>query len=319
LVRCDESNKVCNLEQFVIFIRTMDLNRALTFVRVVEDGGFTAAARALRVPKSSVSRSVALLEAELGVRLLQRSTRKVQLTDAGQIYYDQASRALAALVDAAAAVTDLQSSLRGTLRITAPADASAGLLAPIIARFVEQHPAVYVECVLTGRVVDLVAEGIDFAFRAAAITDSSLVARKLAPLDGSLYAAPSYLARHGAPTQVADLAGHECVLFRGDRGRTRWTLSSASGEENVQVHGAISADDFAFVHQACLEGAGIALLPQFLAKPSFARGELARVLPGHLGIRGDWHLVYPTGRYLPRRAAAFRDFMLAALGPTPTA
>jgi DNA-binding transcriptional LysR family regulator len=292
----------------------MDLNRALTFARVVEDGGFTAAARTLRTPKSSVSRAVALLEEELGVRLLQRSTRKVELTEAGRVFYDRASRALAGLEDAEAAVSDLQASLRGAVRVTAPPDAGAGILAPVVARFVERHPAVQVELVLTGRVVDLVAEGIDFAFRAAKISDSSLVARKLAVRNGALYAAPSYLARRAEPERVADLAAHESLLFRADHGRARWTLTGPGGEESIDVRGAISADDFAFLREAAVHGSGVALLPQFLAAPSVARGELVRLLPDYIGMRGEWHLVYPSGRYLPRRAAVFRDFVLAELG-----
>jgi DNA-binding transcriptional LysR family regulator len=305
------------IELTVAKIRTMDLNRAVTFVRVVEDGGFTAAARVLGVPKSSVSRSVSLLEEELGVRLLQRSTRKVQVTEAGRVFYDRASRALAGLEDAEAAVSDLQSSLRGSVRLTAPPDAAAGILAPLIARFVELHPAVHVECVLTGRIVDLVAEGVDFAFRASKITDSSLVARRLSARDSGLYAAPSYLARRAAPARVADLAGHDCVIFRADQGRARWTLDGPEGEEHVEVQGRVSADDFAFVHRAVVHGAGIGLMPRFIAEPSVARAELTRVLPNYLGLRGVWHLVYPTGRFLPRRAVAFRDFVLAELGSAP--
>jgi DNA-binding transcriptional LysR family regulator len=262
---------------------------------------------------------VALLEEQLGVRLLQRSTRKVQLTEAGRLYYDRASHALAALEDAEAAVSDLQSSLRGVVRLTAPADAATGILAPLISRFVERHPGVHVDCALTGRIVDLVAEGIDFAFRAAPISDSSLVARKLSMLESSLYAAASYVSRRGAPTRIAELATHDCVLFRGDHARALWTLLGPNGEESVEVHGPINADDFAFVHQACVQGAGVALLPRFLAEPSIARGELVRVLPAVSGVRRAWHLVYPTGRYLPRRVAAFRDFVLSELGAKPDA
>lgn len=298
----------------------MDLNRALTFARVVEDGSFTAAARNLRVPKSSVSRSVTLLEEELGVRLLQRSTRKVQLTEAGRVFYDRASQALAGLEDAEAAVSDLQSSLRGTVRITAPSDAGVWIVAPIVTRFVAMHPGVHVELVLTGRVVDLVAESVDFALRAAALTDSSLVARRLAPRHSGLFASPRYLERHPAPTSVAELAAHDCVMFRGALGRARWTLTGPDGDETVDVHGPISADEFAFVHQAAVQGAGIALLPEFLASPGVgcARGELVRVLPEYTGLRGSWHLVYPSGRYLPRRAIAFRDAMLAELAAPPS-
>jgi DNA-binding transcriptional LysR family regulator len=295
----------------------MDLNRTLTFARVVEDGGFTAAARTLHVPKSSVSRAVTLLEAELGVRLLQRSTRKVQLTEAGRVFYDRASHALAGLEEARAAVTDLQSSLRGTVRVTAPPDAGAWILAPIVARFVAQHPGVRVEGVLSGRIVDLVAEGVDFALRAAPLVDSSLVARRLAPRAAGLFAAPSYLARQRKITQVADLAQQHCLLFRGDHGRARWTLFGPGGEESVEVGGPVSADDFAFLYEAALHGTGVALLPKFLAEASVERGELVRLLPEYEGQRGVWHLVYPSGRYLPRRASAFRDFVVSEIGAAP--
>ncbi len=294
----------------------MDLNRASTFVRVVEEGGFTAAARALHLPKSSVSRSIALLEEELGVLLLQRSTRKVELTEAGRLFYDQASRALAGLEDAEAAVTDLQRSLRGSVRVTAPADAGVWILEPLVSRFVDQHPGVNVEVLLTGRVVDLVAEGVDFALRAAKITDTSLIARRLEPRPAALYAAPSYLARRPAPTSWAALAEHECVLFRGDHGRASWRLSGPAGDEVVEVRGRVSSDDFVFVHRVTVSGHGIGLMPTFLALPSVERGELVPVLPSYQGPLGVWHLVYPSGRYLPRRAVAFRDLVISELGAT---
>jgi DNA-binding transcriptional LysR family regulator len=297
----------------------MDLNRAATFVKVVDEGGFTAAARALRVPKSSVSRAVALFEEELGVLLLRRSTRKVELTEAGRLFYDSASRALSGLEEAQAAVTDLQGTLRGTVRVTAPADAGVWILGPVVARFVERHPCVHVDVVLTGRIVDLVAEGIDFALRAAKVVDANLVARKLVPRDAGLYAAPSYLARRPAPERIADLAGHDCVLFRAERGRAEWVLSGPNGEESVEVHGRITVDDFVFVQLATRLGLGVALMPKFLGDPSVERGELVAVLPGYFGPRGLWHLVYPSGRYLPRRAAAFRDHVLAELGAPASA
>jgi DNA-binding transcriptional LysR family regulator len=292
----------------------MDLNRALTFARVVEEGGFTAAARALHVPKSSVSRSVALLEEELGVLLLQRSTRKVQLTEAGRLFYDRASRALAGLEDAESAVSDLQGSLRGIVRVTAPADAGVWLLAPLVARFVARHPDVHVDLVLSGRVVDLVSEGIDFALRAARITDTSLIARRLASREMRLYAAPSYLERHAPPKTLDELSTHDCVLFRGDHGKGRWTLLCPGGEKNIEVHGPVSVDDFVFVQRATILGVGIGLMPQFLGAPHVASGELVEILPGHRAPLATWHLVYPSGRYLPRRAVAFRDFILEELG-----
>jgi DNA-binding transcriptional LysR family regulator len=292
----------------------MDLNRAGTFVKVVEEGGFTAAARALELPKSSVSRSIALLEQELGVLLLRRSTRRVDLTEAGRLFYDRAARALAGLEDAQAAVTDLQGSLSGTVRVTAPADAGVWILGPLVAKFVEQHAAVHVDVLLSSRVVDLVAEGVDFALRAAPIADTSLVARRLAPRDTGLFAAPRYLAKRGTPSRPAEVSAHDCVIFRADHGRAQWRLSGPRGDEVVEVRGRITADDFVFVHQAAVCGLGIALMPKFLAAKSVERGELVPVLPAYQGFRGTWHLVYPSARYMPRRASAFRDLILGELG-----
>src|SRR4051794_4593821 len=242
----------------------MDLNRAAIFVRVVDEGGFSAAARALRLPKSSISRGVSLLEEELGARLLQRSTRKVHLTEAGTAFYDRASRGIAGVEEAAAAVTELQGSLRGTVRLTAPVAAGVWMVAPVIARFVAMHPAVHVDAILTGRVVDLVAEGVDFALRAGVIRDSSLVARKLGRPEITLYATPAYLARKGTPRRVEELASHDCVLFRGDRGRATWVLVGPDGDKTVGVTGPVGGDDFTFVQRIVLAGVGIGLLPSFL-------------------------------------------------------
>jgi DNA-binding transcriptional LysR family regulator len=292
----------------------MDLNRAAIFVRVVDEGGFTAAARTLHLPKSSVSRAVSLLEEELGARLLQRSTRKIRLTEAGTTFYERASRGIAGVEEAAAAVGDLQASLRGPIRITAPGDAGVWLLAPLVSRFVELHPTVHLDVVLTQRVVDLVAEGVDFALRAGTLRDSSLVARKLGRVEAGLYAAPSYLARRGTPGRVADLARHDCILFRADRGRVTWTLNGPDHEERVEVTGPVAGDDFSFLHRIVLGGTGIGLLPSFLCRAAVDEGGLVRVLPRYAWrTAGSFHLVYSSARYLPHRAAVFRDFLLAGL------
>jgi DNA-binding transcriptional LysR family regulator len=292
----------------------MDLNRAAVFVRVVDEGGFTAAGRALRLPKSSVSRSVALLEEELGARLLQRSTRKLRLTEAGSAFYERASRGLAGVQEAAAAVADLQGLLRGPIKITAPSDAGVWLLAPLVARFVADHPGVHIELILTARMVDLVAEGFDFALRAGVLADSRLVARRLRASPLGLYAAPDYLQRRGTPLKVIDLTNHDCVMFRPDRGRSRWKLTGPEGEQTLDVRGPVGADDFTFLQRMVAAGAGIGLLPGFLCQAGVGRGELVRVLPDYAWAAGDFHLVYPSARYLPQRAATFRDFLLEELG-----
>jgi DNA-binding transcriptional LysR family regulator len=292
----------------------MDLNRAAIFVRVVDESGFTAAARALRLPKSSVSRSVALLEEELGARLLQRSTRKLRLTEAGQAFYERASRGLAGVQEAASAVADLQGLLRGPIKITAPADAGVWLLAPLVARFVADHPAVHIELALTGRMVDLVAEGFDFALRAGQLADSRLVARRLRAAALGLYASPAYLKQRGTPAKVAELVDHDCVMFRSERGRARWTLAGPDGPETLDVRGPIGADDFTFLQRMVAAGAGIGLLPGFLCQAGVEHGDLVRVLPAYALAAADFHLVYPSARYLPHRAAVFRDFLVDELG-----
>lgn len=293
----------------------MDLNRIAVFVRVVEDQGFTSAARALGLPKSSVSRAVALLEAELGVRLLQRSTRRVSLTEAGGAFYERASRGLAVVAEAAAAVADMQGALRGLIRMTAPVDAGDRLLGAPLARFVRRHPRVHVELVLTGRLVDLVEEGFDLALRAGALRDSALVARKIGESEGGAYASPRYLARRGAPARVEDLARHRCVLFRPTRGRALWALTGPAGEERVEVGGPLGADDLSFVRRALLAGVGVGLLPTFLCARDVERGRLERVLPAYRAFAAPLHLVYPSAHYVPRRVAALRDFLLASLVP----
>jgi DNA-binding transcriptional LysR family regulator len=291
----------------------MDLNRVAVFVRVVEEQGFTAAAKALGLPKSSVSRGVGLLEAELGVRLLQRSTRRVSLTEAGGAFYERASRGLAGVEEAAAAVADMQGALRGPIRMTAPVDAGERLLAMPLARFVRRHPKVHVELVLTGRVVDLVEEGFDLALRAGLLRDGSLGARKLGESEGGVFASPRYLAKRGTPAQVEDLARHRCVLFRPTRGRAIWALAGPAGEERVEVSGPLGADDLSFVRRSLLAGVGLGLLPAFVCAHDVERGRLERVLPAYRAFSAPLHLVYPSARYVPRRVTVLRDFLLASL------
>jgi DNA-binding transcriptional LysR family regulator len=292
----------------------MDLNRVAIFARVVVDGGMSAAARTLRVPKSTVSRAVSLLEEELGVRLLQRSTRKMSLTDAGTAFFERASRGLTGLEEAAAAVVDMQGALRGPIKITAPADAGAWLLGPLITRFVQLNPGVLIDAVLTARLVDLVEEGFDLALRAGQLRDSTLVARKLGAVDPGLFASPAYLARKGTPTTVPELSRHECVLFRAPGGHATWSLVGPAGEESVDVTGAIVGDDFLFIHRLLVLGGGVGLLPAFLGAAECASGALVRVLPRHCLRGGPLHLVYPSTRYLPQRVVSFRDFILGELG-----
>jgi DNA-binding transcriptional LysR family regulator len=294
----------------------VDLNLVAVFLRVVELKSFTAAAEALGLPKSSVSRSVARLEESLGVQLLRRTTRTVSLTEAGTTYVREASAALAALEDAHATLSQLDRRPQGTVRITAPADLATLVLADIGTRFVQRNPGITLEFLLTTRMVNLVDEGVDLAVRAGPMRDSSLKARRVNGLEARLVAAPSYLEAHPAPTRLTELAQHACVLFRPRRGQTEWALVGPDGPERVEVRGPIGGDDFTFVRAAALAGAGIALVPALLCEQDVARGKLVRVLPAYRTAASPLHVVWPAARQVLHRVSLVRDWLVSSLGST---
>lgn len=303
------------LRRIVAMLRTMDLNRLSAFVRVVRDGSFTAAAASLGLPKSSISRSVAQLEHDLGVRLLHRTTRRLHVTDAGAAFYDRVSHALSDIDEATTAAADTQAEPSGAVRVTAPPDLAVWVLAPIVAKFVRRHPKIRVELSLSGRVVDLAAEGVDFAVRAGPLRDSSLIARRIGELRAVAYASPKYIARRGAPIDVGDLAQHACVLFRSATGTSTWRLVGTDGKtSSVEVMGAVAADDLSFVRKAVLAGCGIGLLPTFLCARAQRAGQLVRVLPEWEVSGAPLHLVYPSARFVPQRVILLREYFLRELG-----
>jgi DNA-binding transcriptional LysR family regulator len=291
----------------------MNLRRVSLFVQVVDHAGITAAARALGVPKSAVSQAVTALEHELGVRLLNRSSRSVSVTEAGAALHRRASPALEALDEARAEAVDTQGPLRGHVRLTAPVEVGTRLLEPVISRFLVSHPGVKLEVLLTTRVLDLAEEGIDLAVRGGPIDDESLIARRLGTQDAGLFAAPAYLRARGTPRRVTDLVNHDCIVVKPVNGRGTWSLMSARGAQPVEVAARLGVDHFAFAVRAATSGVGVALLPLFLCETEVTSGQLVRVLPG-VGLRDTvLQLVYPSGRYLPRAVAALRDALLAEL------
>jgi DNA-binding transcriptional LysR family regulator len=286
----------------------VDYNRTALFVKVVKAGSFTAAATAAGLPKSSVSRAVSQLEKELGVRLLQRTTRKLALTEVGQSFYDTVSASVSAIEHAGTAARDRGPAPTGTVRLTAAPD-SVGL-APLLAQFMRKHPGIRIELVLTSRFVDLVAEGIDIAVRAGRLADSSLVGRRIGTTEGALMAAPAYLRRRGRPRSIADLAAHDWVLFRATGGRASLTLTGPDGDRTVEVEGALVADNMAFCRAAAEAGIGIALLPIPAVVESLAAGRLEQVLPGWSYGGASLSILLPTGRHVPARVALLRDFLV---------
>ena len=294
----------------------MDLNHVAVFARVVELESFTAAAAQLGLPKSSVSRTVARLEDELGVRLLQRTTRKLHLTEAGQAYYERARVGLNGLEEAASAATNMSTEPRGTVRLSAPGDIGALHLADLVARFVRQYPLVQVEISLSSRFVDLVAEGFDLALRAGKMSDSNLVVRRIGTDSLGLFASTSYLRKRGRPKTLAQLALHECVLFRAKNGKCDWNLTGPDGVETVTVRGSVNVDDMSFVQQAVNAGVGIALLPCVAVKLAARRGAVprpVRLLPEYSVTGGSLSVVSPSARFQPASVLAFRDFLVADL------
>jgi len=291
----------------------MDLNRAALFVQVVKAGSFTAAAAAVGLPKSSVSRSVSQLEKELGVRLLQRTTRRLALTEVGQSFYESVSGSVLAIEEAGSTARDRGPAPTGTIRMTAAPD-SLGL-APLLAQFMRKHPGIRIELVLTSRFVDLVAEGFDLALRAGRLPDSSLVGRRIGSAESALLASPAYLRRRGRPRSMADLAAHDWVLYRATGGHTMITLTGPDGgEDSVEVTGSLIADNMMFCRAAAEAGVGIVLLPIPACVESLHGGRLEQVLPGWIYRGSSLSLLLPTGRHVPARVALLRDFLVAEMG-----
>jgi DNA-binding transcriptional LysR family regulator len=291
----------------------VDYNDIPVFIRVVETGSFTKAADALGLQKSSVSRSITRLEHDLGVRLLQRTTRQLGLTDAGQTFYERVRGALQGFDDAATTVRELGSEPRGTIRVTATPGAAALGLADAIASFSALYPSITVEVDLTPRTVDLVSEGFDLALRAGRLADSTLIAKKVGSTDLALFASPAYLKAHGRPRTADELAKHRCVLFRGRAGRASWDLRGPDGEVTVEVHGPINCNEIEFAMHAAIAGGGIVALPPQLARDWFARGSLQIVLEDHHLKGADLHVVLPSLAFVPARVALFREHLVREL------
>jgi DNA-binding transcriptional LysR family regulator len=289
----------------------MDLNRTNTFVRVVESGGFTRAAHQLGLPPSSVSRSVARLEDELGITLLERTTRKVALTDAGRAYFERARDALAGLAEANALALDAAREVHGLVRVALPIELGSKF-GPSVAAFGQAHPRIRVEVTLSPSGADLVGDVVDLAVALGRLPDSSLVARKLGDSIYQLYAAPSYLAARGAPKTIAELERHDGVAMRAIAGRARWELTGPRGEARVDIPVRLAADHHQLILDVTRAGLGIALLPAFIAAPDVATGALQEVLPRYSATE-PLHVVHHASRYLPRRVVLFRDFVAASL------
>ncbi|MCA9608731.1 MAG: LysR family transcriptional regulator [Myxococcales bacterium] len=293
----------------------MDLNALRVFAKVVEAGSFVGASRELDVPKSTVSRRVSELEAKLGARLLQRTTRKLRLTDAGRAYYEHAARALVEVEAAERAVTQLAEVPRGRLRVTTPLN--FGFLAPIVVSFTARFEEVEVDLVGTDRVVDLVEEGFDLAIRAGRLRDTSVVASRIGALERYLVASPSFIAAHGAPKRPDDLRALECLVFSGSSDGASWRLTRAKQTRTVRVQGRLVVNDFEFLEEAARAGLGVALLPAHHAVEDLREGRLVRLLPGWCSSEQPISVVYPSARHLAPKVRAFIEHLREQMTPPP--
>ncbi|HWU88209.1 MAG TPA: LysR family transcriptional regulator [Kofleriaceae bacterium] len=294
-------------------MKDLDLNELRVFVRVVDRGAFAVAARELRVPTSTVSRTVARLEERTGTRLLQRTPRSVRATSEGHALYASVSEAVGALERAAHALEPATRTPKGILRVTAPTEIDSTFLADVAVTFGERYPLVQIELALTNRAVNLVDEGFDVAVRAAGrLPDSSLVAKKLGDLEHALYASPHYLERHGAPSCPADLGDHRCIVFRAKDLVKTWRLHDDKQAIDVPVRARMGGDDFSYLRAAVVAGGGIALMPRLVCSKDELAGRLVRVLPSFAAKGAGLYVMYPSTAHVPARVTAFRNVVVAA-------
>jgi len=293
----------------------VDFNEIAVFTKVVQAGSFTAAAKQLGMPKSTVSRKVSDLEQRLNARLLQRTTRKLSLTDAGRTYFDYGVRIVNEIDAAESAVSSLQDKPRGLLRVTVGPNSS--FLADIVADFMKRNPEVQLEVLSTGRNVDLVEERFDVAIRAGALADSSLVARRLGNVTWFLVATPAYLKKKRRPRTPEDLKDHDCLLFGTGSTAVELRLENGDDAAHVAVSARLLVSDFDLVYAAATAGLGIAMLPAFRCIDDLREHRLERVLRDWAPPAIPVHIVYPSARHVSAKVKSFVEYVQQRMTPPP--
>lgn len=281
------------------------------FATVVDQGGFTDAARKMGISKSAVSKHVSSLEGRLGARLLNRTTRRVSPTEIGLAYYDRARRVLNDAGEADALVSSMQSAPSGLMRISVATDFGVNHLSPILGQFLHEYPDITVNMVLNNRYVELISEGFDLAIRIGDLEDSSLRARKLAETSKRMIASPGYFQKYGRPQKIDDLNEHKLLHYSNQSSGNVWKLRAPSGEKRqVRTAGWLSVNDGQSLLNAAIAGLGIAYLPDFLYADAMKQGLVEEAIPDlpveNLGI----YAVYPPGRFTQPKVRAFIDFLV---------
>ncbi len=290
-------------------LREMEL-----FVRVVETGSFSAAARNLTLGQPAVSKTIAGLEDRLGVRLLVRSTRQLSPTEAGMAFYERALRAIAEANEAEAAAQGAGAGLEGRLRICSPVTFARVHLVPKLGTFLDAHPKLRLELVMDDRVIDLVAENIDAGLRMGTLTDSALKARKLAQADRLVVASPAYLARRGVPSTPADLLEHNGIVYGQSSGGQEWSFRRDTSETSVRIQARLTLSAAEGVREAVLAGQGFAIASRWMFAPELASGEVVPVLEEWSLPPMDLWVIYPSGRLTSAKARAFVKWFEKGIG-----
>jgi DNA-binding transcriptional LysR family regulator len=287
-----------------------NLNDMLIFAKVAQTGGFTAAANVLGLPKSNISRRVANLETELDVRLLERSTRKIRLTEIGEIYFRHCEQIIEEAEQAELSVNKMLEGPRGILRVSTSVTTGQQLLTPLLADFLSGYPELRLQLELSNRRIDLIEEGFDMAIRIGKLTDSRLVSRRLGSSCLYLYASNDYLERMGTPTAPQDLTKHRCLLFDELGKQNALMLSGVEGEEKVTLKAYVKVNDFQSLYQLACDGMGIAMLPHYMCKEDNSTQSITRILPEWSLPKVDIHAVYPSHRGTTPKLRLFLDYLI---------
>lgn len=283
-----------------------------TIVAVVETGSFTAASERLGISKALASKYVGEVEARLGVRLFNRSTRRLALTEEGQRYYDQALPLLEGFTAMVDQVTGEQSEPRGLLRVSVPVTFGEMKLSPLIPKFLALHPQLQVDLQLSDRMIDMLEEGIDVVIRIGGVDDSSLIAKQIATLPLVLCASPSYLQSSGQPRVASDIADHDCIIDSNFRIGKHWPIVSPDGQtSSIEVSSRVSANSPRAVKEVAIANGGIGMIPRFIVEDELHQGTLDEVLPGYTTLEFGLFAIYPHRRYLSKKVRSFIDFLVA--------
>ena len=287
------------------------------FTSVVEAESFAGAAAKLDLSRGMATRYVAQLEAHLGVRLLNRTTRRLSLTEAGSDYFQRATQVLAMIEEAETSAAQNASVPRGTLRVTSSVIFGARHLGAAISDYLKRHPQVQVELSLNERVVDLVDEGFDLAIRVGARVDPGLVARRVTPVRVLACASPAYLKTHGAPREPEDLSGHNCLVYAHPVHQGGWHFKRGDEERTVPVSGTLRGNNGVALVGAAVEGLGVVFEPSFLVYEALREGKLVQLLPEWESEKLWVYAVYPNRKFLAPKVRSFIDFLVERFGPEP--